>query len=278
MNQHEVFAALSVLDQRRRGAGQELECDLRLSELSIFSQNGEDGVIEALTRALGVDVTYFVEFGVGDGSECNSRLLVDAFGWSGLYIEPDVACFEHLDRRYRYTSRVTCVNSSVTPGNINEIFDRHDVPRRFGLLSIDIDGQDYWVWESLDERYAPGIVVIECNTGYERSQAVVESRGLPWAEPHRASFGASVAALETLANLKGYRLVHVEQTGVNAFLVRDDLLVGGAVEVLGITERSPNYRFQGRGHPQHEPKPTVELNDRRGHSAGFAHPSRPTRP
>lgn len=257
--QHDIFQGLATLHHRRLVAAP-TACDLRLSELSIFSQNGEDGVIEALIRVLEVEPPFFVEFGVGDGSECNTRLLTDVFGWSGLYIEPDAEAFARLDRRHRHLSRIECVNDAVTPANVDDLFGRYSVPERFGLLSIDIDGQDYWVWQALGDRYRPAIVVIECNTAYDRDQAVVEAPGLPYPTHFVATFGASVAAVERLGAAKGYRLVHVEQTGVNAFLVRDDLLGGDAARLVGLTERSPNYHFSGEGHRGVDSRPTVELD------------------
>lgn len=244
-----VYGAISQLRSRRFETGASTAADLRTSELKVFSQNGEDGIIDCLLRRLETDDGYFMEFGVEDGRECNTRLPAEVFGWSGLYLEPDEAGSHRLSRRYSGSRRVTCVNRSVTPETINDLFRENRVPEHLTVLSIDVDGQDYWVWKALFRDFVPDIVIIEANTGFEPHSMMVEAEGTPWSADFGATFGASLAALRSLGEAKGYSLVHVDVTGVNAFFVRDDLLAAKGCP-RGILERSPNYYLRGQAHPQ----------------------------
>ena len=235
-----------LLAQRVYGGAAELRRrtepnpDLRTAELRLYSQNGEDGVLHAILGCIPDSPAFFVEFGVGDGSQCNTRALVELFGWSGVYYEPDSACFDRLRSRYDGSGRVRCAQAAVLPSTVNDLFDDAGVPERFGVLSIDVDGQDLWVWEALDARFRPDVVVIECNTA--QRDGFVEQKGLPWSSPFGDTFGASVGAIRSLGARKGYELVHVDASGVNAFLVRRAL---GADRFVGITDRTPNYGLAG---------------------------------
>ncbi len=219
--------------------------DLTRFERKIFSQNGEDGVILEIFRRIGVARHSFVEFGVGSGTEGNAVLLADVFRWNGLFVECDDRSFSGLARKYENNGRVKVVNSRVRPGNVDALFEAARVPEEPDLLSIDVDGQDYWIWKAT--RYRPRLVVIEYNASLPPSSALVEPVDEESSFDGFDHFGASLGALQTLARVKGYQLVHTELTGVNAFFVRDDL-----VESLGAVDpphRPPNYRFSGHGFP-----------------------------
>ncbi|MEN9504471.1 MAG: hypothetical protein RI958_397, partial [Actinomycetota bacterium] len=191
-----AYAAIAEL---RRRQGEPVDAsrpiELRLAELKVFSQHGEDGIIDELVRQLGVTDHWFVEFGVQDGTECNTRVLAEVMGWKGLYFEPAEAHFRALERRWAGSDTVTVVNQAVSPERVGELFHQYGVPEVFGLLSIDVDGQDLWIWEALPDRYRPAIVVVECNSSFPRGQAIVEQRGLAWTDEHSDSFGASIEAL-----------------------------------------------------------------------------------
>lgn len=231
--------------------------DLSLAELSIFSQNGEDGVIASLVNAISDIPPFFVEFGVQDGSECNTRIVAEYLGWSGLYFEPDPRGFVELERRFVATSRIRTAREAVSPENINDLFTMNSVPERFGVLSIDIDGQDYWVWKALDERFQPDIVVVEYNSGFPVHVSLVEPSGTPFRNVRTAEFGATLGAFTTLAQQKGYQLVHCESSGVNAFFVHNDVVRENGAHFRGIVDRSPNYYLSGQGHPALGDRPMV---------------------
>jgi len=242
-----IYHALNILHARQ----QENSCkvvDLRTYELRLFSQNGEDGVLDAILRALQDSPPFFVEFGVGDGWSCNTRLLAEVFEWNGLFIEVEHDDYLKLAERYCHSKTVCCLESTVTPENINQIFADHRVPGRFGVLSIDIDGQDYWVWEALDAIYQPDIVIIEFNSAHKPDQHIVEKKGLPLELPLTGTWGASLGALQSLGNKKGYKLVHTEMAGVNAFFIREALLAERELTFLGVTRRSPNFGLRGLNH------------------------------
>ena len=260
-----VYAGVAELRRRSRESVGAV-VDLRLAELRIFSQNGEDGVTCEVVRHLPGVTQHFVEFGVGDGWSCNTRVLAEVLGWSGTYFEIDPGTHALLQDRYVNSSRVTATQAAVTPDNVNDLFVQAGVPAEFGVLCIDIDGQDFWVWQALSEDFRPAIVIAEVNLAYGMDVALTESPGAPQGALTE-TWGASLRAMESLARGKGYRLVHIEMAGVNAFFVREDLLEG--LTVTGTVERSPNYGLRGRNHTLERlygdapriPRPTTAVID-----------------
>ncbi|MCW6037904.1 hypothetical protein K4A83_16720 [Spirulina subsalsa FACHB-351] len=243
-----IYRALQTIRHRQYTEKHQNTIDLRTSELRLFSQNGEDGVLDAILRGLSNSNTFFVEFGVGDGWSCNTRMLAEIFDWSGLYLEVNADDHQLLKQRYLHSKKVQCINTSVTPNNINTLFEENHVPNEFGVLSIDIDGQDYWVWEALDDKYQPDIVVIEFNSFKNPHELIVEQVGLPSELPLSLTWGASLGAVKSLGEKKGYQLVHIEMAGVNAFFVKKNLLKEKGLTFMGITERSPNFGLRGKNH------------------------------
>jgi hypothetical protein len=215
--------------------------DLARFELRVFSQNGEDGVLVEILNRVGVEHRYFVEFGIQEGVEGNCVLLADVLGWSGLFLEADAELFDSVSRKYSGTP-VDVRRELVTADRIDEILTAASVPGDFDVLSIDIDGNDIYVWEALTT-HRPRVVVIEYNSG-------IRGEG-PLAQPHDperawdggSAWGSSLAALETVGRGKGYSLVHTELTGTNAFFVRDDLCA-----LLGldrVPRRTQNFGLTG---------------------------------
>jgi len=192
-------------------------------EHRVTSQNGEDGIIAEIFRRIRTTNRYFVEFGVQDGAECNTAQLALA-GWSGLLIEGDPVLQARLATRYENNTTVKTVQEFITAENIASVFERNGVPASFDLLSIDIDGNDYWVWKAIAVR-RPRAVVIE----YNATMPPPVSRTIPYDPKFRFDetdyFGASLAALARLGREKGYTLVACDSRGINAFFV-DDALAG----------------------------------------------------
>jgi tetratricopeptide (TPR) repeat protein len=211
--------------------------DLAAAEKKVRSQNGEDGVIEVIFAAIGVTNRYFVEFGVDDATECNTACLLQQ-GWTGLMMDGEGISRNPLasvEREY------------ITAENINELLAKYHVPRDFDFLSIDIDGNDYWVWKAIAHR--PRVVAIE----YNASVPPELRRVIPY-DPHfRWSgsdyFGASLGALAELGNRKGYELVYCERAGVNAFFIaRSQLPAGYTARPLEEIYRPANYFYRGFRH------------------------------
>lgn len=206
-------ADLRVLRHLRLGGGK--VSDLAFFEKRVYSQNNEDGVLAAIFAAIGTTNRFLVEFGVEDGSVCNTRLLRRQ-GWRCLWMDPAeqapraAAAYGKIEREF------------VTAENINALLDKHGVPTEFDLLSIDIDGNDYWVWKAVAGR-RPRVVSIEYNAllGCERPRTVRYRSDFRW--DGTQYYGASLPALERLGREKGYVLVGCESHGVNAFFVLAEL-------------------------------------------------------
>ena len=197
--------------------------DLRAFEKKVISQNGEDGIIQEIFNRIGVETKFFVEFGVEWGEECNCGRLVVYENWGGLFIEANTEHFEKLKQRYSQYQKVRCANKFVTPANIEAILEANGVPRDLDLLSIDIDGNDYWIWAAINQ-WRPRLVVVEYNSTFPPHQKWVMKEDLNHRWDQTNYFGASLASLAILGRKKGYTLVATDSWGVNAFFVRDDLV------------------------------------------------------
>jgi hypothetical protein len=220
--------------------------DLTLFELSVFSQNGEDGVLQEILRRIGVTKRFFVEIGASS-NESNCLLLADALGWSGIFIDASEEETEVLRRKYRAADEVRVVRDLVTARNLQDTLRRERIDEEFDVLSIDIDGNDYWLWAALQE-YRPRIVVIEYNASLPHDTWVVQPNDPAKSWDGTDSFGASLGALRLLAQEKGYRLVHTDLSGTNAFFVREDLAGSSFLSEDMAQVRSPNYFLYGINH------------------------------
>jgi hypothetical protein len=207
---------------------------LRLSEFRAFYQAGEDGIIQYLISRVPIERDVFVEFGVEDYSQSNTRFLMMNNNWGGVVIDADEANINHIRRTSLYWSgELTAVKAFINRDNINELIKSGGVSGDIGLLSVDIDGNDYWVWERINV-VSPRIVVCEYNNLFGPKEAVT----IPYspdfvrtrAHYSRLYFGASLKALCTLAEKKGYDFVGCDSFGTNAFFVRKD--VAGKVPVV----------------------------------------------
>lgn len=218
--------------------------DLSRYEAQVFSQNGEDGVLIELLNRVGAVEHFFVEFGVQTGHEGNCVLLADVYGWRGLFLEADPDQFDVLQRKYA-TTAVTTARAMVRPANVEQLFAASNVPAEFDVLSVDIDGNDFWVWQAI-RRYRPRVVIIEYNADLDPDDPIVQPLSdAGW--DGSGGFGSSLAALRRLAEEKDYRLVHTDLAGVNAFFVRSDLVTW---DTRAVPARTANYGlFGGRHRP-----------------------------
>ena len=198
------------------------------SEFRVFSQWGEDGIIKWLTNNLNISRKVFVEFGVSNYAESNTRFLMVDQNWSGLVMDGSDDNIEFIrkdDIYWRYN--IKAEKAFITAENINELLMNNGIMGDIGLLSIDIDGNDYWVWKAITV-VNPAIVICEYNYRFGKDRAVT----IPYAPQFRRQdahyscvyFGASLKALDKLAKEKGYSLVTVNSNANNAFFVRNDLL------------------------------------------------------
>ena len=228
--------ALALQEESRRAIGglraRELadtgNVDWLANQFSVYSQFGEDGLIQLLLREVPVTHRTFVEFGVEDYREATTRFLLVNNRWSGLVLDGSDANMAALKQEQIYQwLDLQAATAFVTRENINDILRANGREGEIGLLCIDIDGNDYWVWEAIDA-VSPTIVVIEYNYRFGPEISVV----VPYdphfvkndAHPSAIYYGASLTALCRLARKKGFAFVGCSNGGVNAFFVRRDHL------------------------------------------------------
>ena len=194
-------------------------------EFRAFSQRGEDGIIQFLLKHVAPENKIFVEFGADAYSfESNTRFLLTNDNWRGLIMDSNERAFEELKRSRAWELYdLTAVQAFVTRENINELLTQHGINGEIGLLSIDIDGNDYWVWQAINV-IQPAIVIAEYNHRFGPHRAVTIPYDAKFdrkkAHPSKLYFGASLKALCKLGKAKGYAFVGCN--GVNAFFVRAD--------------------------------------------------------
>ena len=202
---------------------------LRLADhkRTVTSQDGEDGIVEFIFDRLGVEKGLCVEFGAWDGKHLsNTWNLWHNKGWSAVLIEGDSKKMQDLQRNTRDFPDVTCLGrfvGSEGPNSLDGLLREVDAPDSFELLSIDVDGDDYHIWKSL-EGFRPKVVIIECNPTFPPHVDFFDY-------PKGKNFGASALAQTRLAKEKGYRLAGCTRT--NLFFLTDEVM--GA---LGLEEPS----------------------------------------
>tara|TARA_B100000745_G_scaffold86535_1_gene54254 strand:- start:555 stop:1709 length:1155 start_codon:yes stop_codon:yes gene_type:complete len=202
--------------------------NLTARRFSLSSQNEEDGIIHAIFDTVGDGSRRFVEIGAGTNGG-NSGFLASECGWSGMMLEANEDRLSKLKMHFEPLG-ITCLGNWVARENINDFIRDSGCEGEIDLLSIDIDGNDYWIWESITA-CSPRLVIIEYNSLFGPDRAVVvpydaefdRHRFVEAAEGGHYYFGASLQALSRLAEQKGYRLVVTEPRGVNAFFLRNDV-------------------------------------------------------
>ena len=197
-------------------------------EFSVFSQWGEDGIIEWLIHLNGDMPRSFIEFGVEDYYESNTRFLLINRNWRGLIIDGDEENIK-IARKNNISWRhdLTLMNAFITKDNINDLIKKSGIVGEIGILSVDIDGNDYWVWQAID-CVRPQIVIAEYNSAF----GDIYPLSVPYAadfyrgNAHYSNlyYGASINALIKLAGQRGYSLLGSNKAGSNAFFIRNDRL------------------------------------------------------
>jgi hypothetical protein len=187
----------------------------------LASQNQEDGITFALLQESGIVTRTFVEIGSGL-SGGNSAVLAREWGWTGLMVDgAGTTRMEQVGRRF---PGVTAVHEWVTRDNINTLIGRHGFAGEVDVFSLDLDGVDYWIWEAMTA-CSPRVVILEYNSmfGPDRAVTVAYDERFDRGRHHAMYYGASLMAWTKLAARKGYRLVAVEPSGINAFFLRNDV-------------------------------------------------------
>ena len=196
---------------------------------SYFSQNGEDGILSEIFRRLGRPLERCIEIGAGDGAENNTLYRV-LNGAKALWVEgaeKNVSSIRELHAHIIASGNLQVLQATIHAENINDVIRNSVVGAEIDLLTIDIDGNDYWVWQAVSVARPP-VVVVEYNAffGPDSTWVMEYNPKHSWSGGH-VYYGASLGALVKLSREKGYSLVGCDFMGVNSFFVRDDLLKDG---------------------------------------------------
>ena len=212
---------------------QELSKKNRLPAISetgfrVFSQFEEDGKLLFIFSVIGMENKIFIEIGSDDGVNSNSANLYFNFGWYGLFIDSNRKSinrgkkfFSKYPHPWYYKPKFVC--AKVTRENINELIEKSGFKGEVGLLSMDIDGNDYWIWDAI-KIIEPKVVIIETHNEFGLKNIVVPyDPDYLFPGKHPAYHGASPVAMQKLANKKGYRLVGANELGFNLIFVKNGL-------------------------------------------------------
>lgn len=198
-------------------------------EFKIFSQYGDDGIIQYLLKKIPIQNEIFIEFGIQDYQESNTRFMMMNNNWKGLVMDGSTKNIENLKKQpwfWQYDLKAKAV--FITKENINQVIEQFKLTD-IGLLHIDIDGNDYHILEKMDlNTLNPSIIIMEYNSvfGKERSISVPYKADFNRTKAHYSNlyFGASLPALTHLTNQRGYSFIGCNTAGNNAYYVRKDLL------------------------------------------------------
>jgi hypothetical protein len=198
-------------------------------EFKIFSQFGDDGIIQHLVSNIKLKNHCFIEFGVEDFAESNCRFLMMNNNYRGFVIDgsaENIQRLKNFDWFWRYD--LQCEQSFITKDNINQLIAKSGF-EEIAILHIDLDGNDYWIFENLDlSKINPAIIILEYNSvfGDERAISTPYQDNFIRTNYHYSNlcFGASLPALNYLASKRGYSLVGCNSSGNNSYFIRNDLL------------------------------------------------------
>jgi hypothetical protein len=215
-------------------------------EKQVFSQYGEDGILQEIFKRIGTTNKYFVEFGVETGVQNNTTFLLHQ-QWKGLWIDGSKKYTEIIKQNFAKLIKqdfLKLENSFINAENIELLFEKNNVPLEFDLLSIDIDRNDYYVWQAI-KKYTPRVIVIEYNAIFPPPVEWTVDYDANKTVNYTSNFGASLQSYVNLANSKGYSLVACNFTGVNAFFVKTELIIDQFLYVNNIEKlyQSPKYNL-----------------------------------
>lgn len=225
---------------------------LDLSHLapSLYAQGTEESILARLMTCIPPANRHCVDIGASDGlRNSNTALLLRERGWQGLLVEASNYRFEKLKANFGGARNVQLRHEQVQPDTVDGLLKDAGVPDDLDLLSIDIDGNDYWVWRGI-QAFHPRIVVIEYNAYYAPPERWVMQFNPDHAWDGSSYYGASLESLYHLGKAKGYELVCCDDMGNNAFFVRQDLypLLGDMDTRPSVVFRPAMYKLRYIGH------------------------------
>ncbi|WP_175699768.1 FkbM family methyltransferase [Burkholderia ambifaria] len=216
-----------------------LPLDLSGLAQSLYAQGTEEGILARLMERIAPVNRFCVDIGASDGlRNSNTARLLHEQDWAGVLVEGSAYRFGKLAAHYAGAERVRLYHDRVQPDTVDRLLADANTPADFDLLSIDIDGNDYWVWRGL-QAFQPRIVVIEYNPYYTPPERWVMCFNPDHEWDGSTYYGASLESLVHLGRRKGYELVCCDDMGNNAFFVRQDLY-----PLLGIANNDPSVLFR----------------------------------
>lgn len=212
--------------------------NINQAELKIFSQNGEDGIIDYLIHSLSITNPKFVEIGVGDYSECNTRFLFETRSPSGLIIDCQSSFKKKVNKNIKiWKSNLHIVENFVSSENILKILKDNSFEKNIDLFSLDIDGIDYWIVDKLPKNFSK-IVILEYNPyfGHNNSITVPNIKHFDRKKYHYSMlcFGMSLRAAVEIMSKKNFVFVGSNYMKNNAFFVRKDLIEKLSIKKINI--------------------------------------------
>ena len=233
------LVALGVLVASDVGSPPE-PLSLRDFESTVYSQAGEDGILEKIFQIIEPTRRFAIEFGAGDGIDMsNVRRLFVREGWGGLLIEGDDELSQRLRENYLDYPAVRAMQAWVYPANVELLFEEGGVPRDLDLLVIDIDSNDYYIWRAIHD-FRPKVVMVEYNGTFVPPQRmVIAFHPMTYWDEENFHFGASIQSYCELAKRKGYELVGTNFRGINLFFVDRRYYPR-----FGIRDNSPSALFR----------------------------------
>lgn len=197
-------------------------------EFKVFSQWGDDGIIQWLVNNLEIPNKTFVEFGVENYRESNTRFLLMNNNWSGFVMdgsESNVA--QIINSEYFWKYELSAKAIFIDKDNINNLLSSSALGKELGILHVDLDGNDYWIYKEIDA-ISPIIVILEYNSvfGIDRAITIPYDKTFYRTKAHDTNlyYGASIRALHKLSKDKGYAFIGCNSAGNNAYFVRKDKL------------------------------------------------------
>jgi len=193
-------------------------------EHQTFSQNGEDGIINEIFNRLGITNGEFIEIGTGDGSENNTRLLLE-LGWKGTWIDGNPNCLKSINNNLGHlisSKKLNAQLSFVDSNNINSILKDNNISPDIDLLSLDLDLTTHLVWKALNY-ITPKVLVIEYNGFFPKNtlwQANIKGNE-SW--DGSINMGSSLSTIIQISEQKNYKFIGTELSGTNAFFVHQSV-------------------------------------------------------
>jgi hypothetical protein len=220
--------------------------NLKDVELKVFSQWGDDGIIQYLINKLDIPNKTFIEFGVANYEEANTRFLLMHSNWSGLIMDGSKENIDYIKNDEIYWQYdLQAVHAFIDTDNVNGLISSAGFDEELGLLHIDIDGNDYWVWQAV-KSVNPIIVIVEYNSLFGSENA--------WTTPYDPAFtrtnyhhtnlcyGSSLTSLCDMAGEKGYYFIGSNSAGNNAYFIRKDKIAD--IKPLSISQGYIESKFK----------------------------------